>query len=68
MAQYKLEAGTARVDVGGVTASAPIKAGETSATVTLALSAGKARLTTHLDESNRGSRGAFFIDVKYLGK
>lgn len=63
-ANYPLEAGEARVKVGDVEATTPIPAGKTAATVTLELKTGRAMLQTWLKEEKRGTRGAFFVEVR----
>jgi hypothetical protein len=66
-AEIPLEATRARVKVGEVTEEAKVEPDAKSATLTLKLKAGKARLQTWLiDEGKDRSRGAFYVTVRRL--
>jgi hypothetical protein len=67
LANFPLQATTARVKLGDVEATAPVPAGASSVTLTLRVPAGPARLETTLtDEATGKSRGAFFVEIRRL--
>ena len=63
---HQLKAGTARLKLGDIEVTAPIKSGSKSVTLLAELKVGKSRLQTWLDENDGASRGAFFVEVKYV--
>jgi arylsulfatase A-like enzyme len=65
-AKLPLQAKTARLSVGDVDASRPVPPGATSVTFEVRLKAGKTRLQTWLTEADGRSRGAYYVEVKYL--
>jgi arylsulfatase A-like enzyme len=66
VAQFPIEAQTARLTVGTVDVSQKLAFGATSVTFAVRLEAGKTRLQTWLTEKNGRSKGAYFVEVKLL--
>jgi len=64
---HPLRAGTARLKIGDVDVSAPVTAGSTGIQFVVELPAGRTRLQTWLAEQGGDVRGAYFVEVKYLG-
>ena len=64
----ELRGGTARLQIGKVDASKKIPDRANSVTFKVNLTAGDARLRTAFEEANGRKRGAYFVEVKYLGK
>jgi len=64
VAKFAMGAAQARVRVGDVDATVPVKPEATSATLTLDLKSGPAKLQTWLTKKGRAMRGAFFVEVK----
>ncbi len=63
-ANFSLQASTARVRLGAVEATSPVREGATSITLTLDLPKGPARLDTTLsDEATGESRSAFLVEI-----
>lgn len=63
-----LEATSARIKIGDVEAAEMIKPGATSVTLQIPLKQGPAKLETWLEGEPRGTHGAYFVDVKRLGR
>ena len=64
--KHPLKPGTARVKTGDVDVSQPVKNGVTAVSFTVNLKAGPTKLQTWLDEPDGTSRGAYFVDVRYV--
>jgi len=64
--EQTLSAKQARLQVGHVKRSLPVKTGATAVTFTVPLKAGPVRLQTWLDGKPNDSRGAYFVDVERL--
>jgi len=65
-AKFVIPAETARLAVGAVDVSRPVPPGATAVTFQVRLPAGKTRLQTWLTEKGGVSRGAYFVEVKWL--
>jgi arylsulfatase A-like enzyme len=65
--KFPIRAQTARLSVGGVEVRRPVPAGATAVTFAVRLKAGKTRLQTWLTDKGGTSRGAYFVEVRYLG-
>ena len=66
-AAFPLQATSAQVRIGDVSAEAAVSKGATEVRVELKLSPGKKQLQTYLRGGDK-ERGAFFVDVEYLGE
>jgi hypothetical protein len=66
--EHKMPAGTARLRVGEVERRQSIPEGVAAVPLSVDLAAGPALLQTWLDETGRGSRGAYFVEVERLGE
>lgn len=66
-AKFVLPAASARVQVGERITTVRVPPGSVSVPVELDLTAGKTRLQTWLFEPDGTQRGAYFVDVAYLG-
>lgn len=62
-----LRPGSARLKIGDVDQRKPIREGDSGVTFTVPLKAGKTQLQTWLTETGGTQRGAYFVEVKYLG-
>jgi len=67
-AKHALPDGTARLKIGAVDVTQPMAAGSTAVRFEVELPKGKTRLVTWLEEAKGASRGAFFVEAKYLGE
>ena len=67
VARFAIPPGIARLKIGGVDLSKPVPAGMSGIRFAAELKAGKTRLETWISERGGGVRGAYFVDVKYLG-
>lgn len=61
-----IQASTARLTVGGIDVTQPVATGAAAVTFRAELKAGKTRLKTWLTERDGDTRGAFYVEVKYL--
>ena len=68
MANHPLPAGAARLKIGKLEKFQAIQAGSTGVRFLVDLPAGKTKMQTWLAEKGGAVRGAYFVDVKYLGK
>jgi hypothetical protein len=66
VAKFAIQAQTARLTVGKVDANQQVAAGATSVTFQVRLEAGSTRLQTWLAQKNGVSRGAYFVEVRYV--
>ena len=64
---FPIQGSEAKIKIGGIEAMSKIAEGAKSVSFKLDLKAGNAKLKTWLNENDK-SRGAYFVDVKYLGK
>ena len=67
VAKHPMPGGTARLKIGNLEQTTPVEAGTTGVKIILDLEAGKTRLQTWLTEPGGDTRGAYFVEVKYLG-
>ena len=68
VANHPLPPGAARLKIDKVEKFQAIQAGSTGVRFLVDLPAGKAKMQTWLAEKGGAVRGAYFVDVKYLGK
>ncbi len=68
VARHPLPAGVARIKIGEQEHLKAVEAGATGVTLAVDLEAGKTMLQTWLAEKGGVVRGAYFVDVKYVGK
>jgi hypothetical protein len=66
VAQLPIKAATARLTIGTLDLSKPVPAGATAVTFAVDLKAGQTRLQTWLTDKDGESRGAYYVEVKYL--
>ncbi|MBN2474474.1 MAG: arylsulfatase [Pirellulales bacterium] len=66
-ARFPLKATAARLKIGETIQTGAIRPGATGAVFQLALQAGKTQLQTWLAEPDGAVRGAYFVEVEYLG-
>jgi hypothetical protein len=66
VAKFPLPAVTSRLRLGKHDLSKPVEPGATAVTFEVALEAGKTRLQTWLTGKDGKSRGAYYVEVKYL--
>jgi arylsulfatase A-like enzyme len=67
VAKFPIDAVKASVKVGDVEKAVTVPAGADAVTIELPLKAGPAKLWTEFTEKGGARRGAFFVEVKYLG-
>jgi hypothetical protein len=65
-AKFPIQAATARLTVGGLDLTQPVPSGATAVTFRADLKPGKTRLQSWLTEKSGESRGAYYVEVKYL--
>jgi hypothetical protein len=66
-AKFPLDAATARIRIGGVDKSVPVPKGADHVSITAMLKPGKTQLQTSLTTDDGRSRGAYFVDVRFVG-
>jgi arylsulfatase A-like enzyme len=67
VAKFAIQAQAARLTVGKVDVSQQVPPGAASVTFEVRLEVGSTRLQTWLTEKNGMSKGAYFVEVKYVG-
>jgi hypothetical protein len=67
VAAYPLRPGTARLKIGELALTKTIPPDATVVTFEVNLTPGKTRLQTWLTETGGAVRGAYFVEVEYLG-
>ena len=64
---HPLQPGNARLKIGKLDVFLPVRAGTNGVTFSVNLEAGKTQIETWLLDRAGGMRGAYFVDVRYLG-